>query len=45
VLGGQPLDEVVYSYGPFVMNSKEDIETCIKNYGMGLMGNPDIVNH
>jgi len=45
VLGGQPLDEVVYSYGPFVMNSKEDIDICMKNYEMGLMGNPDIVNH
>jgi len=44
VLGGQPLDEVVYSYGPFVMNNKEQINQCIKNYNEGLMGNPDIVN-
>ena len=44
VLGGQPLDEVVYSYGPFVMNNKEQINQCIRNYQAGLMGNPDLVN-
>ncbi len=44
VLGGQPLDEVVYSYGPFVMNTKEQINQCIRNYNAGLMGNPDLVN-
>jgi len=26
VLGGQPLNEPVYSYGPFVMNSREEIK-------------------
>jgi len=44
VLGGQPLDEVVYSYGPFVMNTKEEINRCIQNYQSGKMGNPDLVN-
>lgn len=44
VLGGQPLDEVVYSYGPFVMNNEEEINRCIKNYRSGKMGDPDIVN-
>ena len=44
VLGGQPLDEEVYSYGPFVMNNEAQIKQCIKNYQAGLMGNPDIVN-
>jgi len=44
VLGGQPLNERVYSYGPFVMNNKEQINQCIRNYNAGLMGNPDIVN-
>ena len=43
-LGGQPLNEVVYSYGPFVMNTKEQINLCIQNYRMGKMGNPDVVN-
>jgi len=44
VLGGQPLDEVVYSYGPFVMNTEEEIKRCIYNYQNGQMGNPDVVN-
>ncbi len=44
VLGGQPLDEVVYSYGPFVMNTEEQIRLCMQNYQSGKMGNPDVVN-
>ncbi|MBR9921577.1 MAG: pirin family protein [Bacteroidetes bacterium] len=44
VLGGQPLNEPVYSYGPFVMNDEEQIRQCIRNYNDGLMGNPDVVN-
>jgi hypothetical protein len=38
VLGGKPLDEVVYSYGPFVMNTLEQIEQCYRNYQTGQMG-------
>lgn len=44
ILGGQPLNEPVYSYGPFVMNTKEEIQKCILNYNTGKMGNPAIVN-
>lgn len=44
VLGGQPLNEPVYSYGPFVMNNEEQINLCIQNYRNGKMGNPAIVN-
>ena len=44
VLGGLPLDEVVYSYGPFVMNTEEQIKQCMRNYRAGLMGNPELVN-
>ncbi|MEM1216966.1 MAG: pirin-like C-terminal cupin domain-containing protein [Bacteroidota bacterium] len=44
VLGGQPLNEPIYSYGPFVMNTEEQIHQCIRNYQMGRMGNPDLVN-
>ncbi len=44
VLGGQPLNEPVYSYGPFVMNSEEEIHQCIADYQSGKMGNPDEVN-
>ena len=44
VLGGQPLNEPVFSYGPFVMNNEAQIQQCIKNYQSGKMGNPDAVN-
>jgi redox-sensitive bicupin YhaK (pirin superfamily) len=44
VLGGKPLDEVVFSYGPFVMNTEEEIRKCIHNYNSGAMGNPAVVN-
>ncbi len=44
VLGGQPLNEPVYSYGPFVMNTEEQIRQCVKDYNSGKMGNPDLVN-
>ncbi len=44
VLGGQPLNEPVYSYGPFVTNTKEEMEQVISDYQSGKMGDPDIVN-
>ncbi len=44
LLGGQPLNEVVFSYGPFVMNTEEQIIQCINDYNAGKMGNPDVVN-
>ena len=45
MLGGQPHNEPVYAYGPFVMNSEEEIEKCYNDYQSGKMGNPDVVNH
>lgn len=44
VLGGKPLNEPVYSYGPFVMNTEDEIKQCIKDYNSGKMGDPDLVN-
>ncbi len=44
VLGGQPLNEPVYSYGPFVTNTKEEMQKVINDYQSGKMGDPDIVN-
>ena len=38
VLGGQPLNEPLVNYGPFVMNSQDQINACIRNYRAGLMG-------
>lgn len=44
LLGGQPLDEPLFSYGPFVMNNEDQIRQCIANYNNGLMGDPNLVN-
>lgn len=44
ILGGQPLNEVVYAYGPFVMNTEEQIRQCIANYQNGKMGDPRVVD-
>lgn len=44
VLGGRPLNEPVFSYGPFVMNTEQEIQQCIQNYRSGKMGNPDEVD-
>ncbi len=44
VLGGQPLQERVYAYGPFVMNNEEQIRRVIEDYRSGRMGNPEQVN-
>jgi quercetin 2,3-dioxygenase len=39
--GGQPLKEKVVSYGPFVMNSFEEIQHAITDYETGKMGRLD----
>src|SRR6185437_8316189 len=38
VLGGTPIDEPVVSYGPFVMNTQEQIRQAIRDYQSGRMG-------
>jgi redox-sensitive bicupin YhaK (pirin superfamily) len=44
MLGGKPHNEPVYAYGPFVMNTEDEIRKCINDYQSGKMGNPDAVN-
>jgi quercetin 2,3-dioxygenase len=44
MLGGKPHNEPVYAYGPFVMNSEEEIKKCYSDYSSGKMGNPEMVN-
>lgn len=44
VAGGKPLNEPVFSYGPFVMNTEEEIIRCINDYKSGKMGNPEAVD-
>jgi len=38
MLAGEPLDEPVVAYGPFVMNTREEIITAFNDYQSGRMG-------
>jgi redox-sensitive bicupin YhaK (pirin superfamily) len=38
VLGGRPIGEPVVAYGPFVMNTKEQIVQAIVDYQAGRLG-------
>ncbi len=44
LLGGKPLNEPVFAYGPFVMNTEEEIRRCYSDYRAGKMGDPNAVN-
>jgi redox-sensitive bicupin YhaK (pirin superfamily) len=38
VLGGEPIDEPVFGYGPFVMNNEGQIRQAVADYQAGRMG-------
>jgi redox-sensitive bicupin YhaK (pirin superfamily) len=41
VMDGEPFDEPIVGHGPFVMNSRAEIEQAFKDYQMGRMGDLD----
>ncbi len=38
LLAGEPIDEPIFGYGPFVMNSEAEIEQAIDDYEGGRFG-------
>ncbi len=38
VLSGEPINEPIFAYGPFVMNTEDEIRTAIDDYNAGKMG-------
>lgn len=38
VLSGEPIDEPIVSYGPFLMNTKEEIQQAFNDYNSGKFG-------
>ena len=45
VLDGEPINEPVVGYGPFVMNSDDEIRQAVSDYQTGKMGHlPQLIH-
>lgn len=38
VMDGEPINEPIVGYGPFVMNSRKEIEQAFEDFQLGKMG-------
>ena len=39
ILNGQPIDELLEAFGPFVMNTREELLEAFRDFHEGKMGN------
>jgi quercetin 2,3-dioxygenase len=44
LVAGMPLNEPIVQYGPFVMNTKEEIDKTLEDYRNGRIGKIEFLN-